>query len=168
MAAPVFSTGDVPTAQQVNDWFVNVLFKRKTLAETISSSATLQNDDDLFVTVAATAVYEISLELQVLAQPSNDFKMSFTGPAGYAMDYAARGPITTAAGLADTYSISGTTGDVLSFGGIASNDLVVSLHGLVVTSGTSGTLQLQWAQLTSGASGTTLQPGSFISLRRVA
>lgn len=168
MAKPVFSTGDVPTATQFNDWLVNVLFARKTVDETVSSTTTLQNDDDLFVSVAANAIYHMVFELQVLAQTTNDIKFGFTGPAGYAVEYTARGPTLTAAGLADVYTISGTTGDVLTFGGIAANDLCVSISGLLITSGTSGTFQLQWAQNTSGASGTTLRPGSFMSLRRVS
>lgn len=168
MAAPIINTGDTPPASQINDWFINVKFARKTADETISSSTTLQNDDDLFVTVAANAVYEFSLELQVLAQPTNDFKLGFTGPAGYSMEYTARGPTTAAAANTDTYTVTGTATDVPAFGGLAGQDLGVSLRGLVITSGTAGTLQLQWAQNASGASGTTVRIGSYLSLRRVA
>lgn len=168
MAKPVFVTDDVPTPAQVNDWFVNVLFARKAGDETISSTTTLQNDDDLFVSVAASATYHVVVELRGTSQPGDDIKVGFTGPAGYTFVGAVRGPTTTAAALADTYTSEFTTGVALAFGGIASNNLGISYQGVLVTSGTAGTLQVQWAQNSSSASGTTMRANSFMSLRRVA
>jgi hypothetical protein len=168
MAVPIFSTGDVPTATQVNDWFVNILFARKTSDETISSSTTLHNDTQLFVSVKANAVYHVILELRELAQPADDFKIGFTGPAGYAFTGGVRGPEGNATTLLNTYTSEILSGTPLAFGGIASNNLVISIQGLLITSGTAGTFQLQWAQNASSASGTTLKANSFMLLRQVA
>lgn len=169
MAAPVFSTGDVPTAAQVNTWFVNILFARKTADETISSSTTLQNDDHLFVSVAANTVYDVTLEMRELSQPGDDFKLGFTMPASATFTGALRGPATSATGFsgAETQSIE-FTGGPLAIGGVAGVNLPISVRGLLITAGTAGTLQIQWAQNSSSASGTTVKANSYLLLRQVA
>jgi hypothetical protein len=167
MAAPVYVTGNVPSAAEVNSWFVNILFARKTANETINSQATFQDDDHLFVSVEANAIYHVIIELREASQTTDDFKLQFTGPAGFSFAGNARGPNTTAAALQDIYATEYVSG-TLAFGGIGGNNLAVSIQGLLITSGTAGTFRLQWAQNTSGASGTTVLANSFMLLRRVS
>lgn len=168
MAAPVISTGDIPPASTWNTWFVNILFARKTADESLASSTTLQDDDHLFVSVEASATYHAVIECHDLAQPAVGMKIGFTGPAGYSFVGNANGPSTGTTSLQDRYGLEIVSGTPLSFGGVASNNIPISIQGLVITSGTAGTFRLQWAQSTSNASGTTMKAGSFMLLRRVA
>lgn len=169
MAAPVISTGDIPPASTWNSWFVNILFARKTADETIASTTTLQDDNDLFVSVEANAIYHVIVSLKELSQPGDDFKTGWTGPAGYGFNGEARGPSGAAAALTDLVAADvGTGSHGIQFGGIASFNLPVRIEGILTTSGTAGTFRLQWAQFSSSASGTTVKAGSFMVLRRVS
>jgi hypothetical protein len=169
MAAPVYVTGNVPSAAEVNSWFVNVLFARKTADETITSNATLQDDNDLFVTVEANAIYHTLVLVKEVSQTTDDFKTGFTGPAGYSFSGEARAPLGNAAGNAEVGAWEiGAGAHGIAFGGVAGFNLPVHLEGILITSGTAGTFRLQWAQASASASGTTVRAGSFMLLRRVS
>jgi hypothetical protein len=169
MAAPVFNTNDVPDANQVNSWFVNVLFARKTADETITSNATLQDDNDLFVTVEANAIYHTLVLVKEVSQATDDFKTGFTGPSGYSFSGEARAPRGDAAGNAEVGGWDiGAGAHGIAFGGAAGFNLPVHLEGILITAGTAGTFRLQWAQSSASASGTTVRAGSFMILRRVS
>lgn len=168
MAKPVFSTGDVPTASQFNDWLVNILFARKTADETVTSTTTLQDDDHLFVSVAANAVYHAIIVVREVSQTAAAFKCGFTGPAGYSFAGNALGEGVSAASLGDVLSVEAVSGTNMAFGGIPGNNLPLTIQGLVITAGTAGTFRFQWAQNTSNAGGTTVKANSFMLLRQVA
>jgi hypothetical protein len=170
MAAPVFSAGDVPTALQVNSWFVNAQFARKTANESVSSSIALQDDDHLFVTVEANAAYHVTLVLFVASQTANDFRFNFSGPSGFAFNYIANGQeLAAGAGLYkdDTCFVGDATADQ-PIGGMGGITAPGHIEGVLTTGGSAGTFRLRWAQWVSGASGTTLLTNSFMTARRVA
>lgn len=170
MAVPVYVTDDVPTADEINDWFVNVRWKRKTANTDRVSTTTFADDPDLSVTVDANEVYEIRCTLLVhsSSQVAGDFKMKFTGPAGatlLATAYGYDAAATTnngvvAAGL--TLNTSGSFGIV----SIVEPWNPVQVNGVLVTSVTAGLFTLQWAQNTTSATVTRLQAHSFLRLER--
>src|SRR4051812_11958614 len=100
MAAPVFSTGDVPTATQFNEFLVNIRWARKSANLDRSSTTTFADDPDLTLSVLANAVYEVRCSLLVhsASQAAGDFKMKFTAPAGAVL-------LATASG----YDVAATT-----------------------------------------------------------
>lgn len=168
MAIPVFATNDVPSAAQVNDWFVNNIYARKASNESLSSNITLQNDDDLFFPVAALAAYHVSMFLFVASQTAADAKVDFTGPSGFAFKYIIHTQQTGAAAYADDQVFPGAAGTAAGIGGLGGvGSAAVHIEGLVTTAGTSGTFRLQWAQNVSNAAGTTVEAGSFLVARRV-
>jgi hypothetical protein len=167
MAAPVFATNDVPTAAQVNDWFVNVNFARKSTQEDLASSTTLQNDDQLFVTVAASAVYRVTANLIYRAQTAGDIKIGWTAPGAAVFNYTAQGLDTTATGYTNDQAAAFVLAATPIFGGVGASDTPILIEGLLVTS-SGGTFQLQWAQGTSNAGSTSMMTGSFLDLRRLA
>jgi hypothetical protein len=170
VAAPIFVTGDVPTASQVNSWFVNTTWARKPNNTDRASTTTFTDDPDLFVNVAANAVYEIRCSLLIHSSniAAGDFKMKFTAPTGAVMlatlfgyDAAA----TTNNGIVGaglTLNTSGSLGAV----SIAEPWNPAQVSGTLVTSASAGLFTLQWAQNTSSATVTRLQQHSFISLTR--
>jgi hypothetical protein len=168
MAAPVFVTNDVPSADQVNEWMVNIHFVRKTATETVSSTTTLQNDDDLFLSVAASAIYEVRMMLKIASQATDDLKVGFTGPAGYSFDWIGLGGDPALSGFANDQTGLFTTGATPIFAGMGGTNAPLMILGLLVVSSTAGTFQLQWAQGTLGASGTSLLANSYMRLERVS
>jgi hypothetical protein len=148
------------------------LFARKTATESVTSSNTLQDDDELFVDVEADSVYVVEGVLQYDAGTGGDLKFSFTAPSGATLDWAA----TVAPTAATTATAPGTmnfNGSDLSTtygaGGIgAGSRLSATFTGLLITDATAGTLQLQWAQFASNGTATRVFAGSFLHLRKVA
>ena len=73
---------------------------------------------------------------------------------------------TTAVGGGDDVIVAGTTAP--GAGGVGSGtDVALIWEGLLITAGTSGTLRLQWAQLASFATGTSVLAGSKLILQRI-
>jgi hypothetical protein len=134
---------------------------RKTVDETVNNSATLQNDDELFVAVEASLTYDFEAEIFYNSGTTPDFKFGWTFPAGLTMTYsvyAAGGAVFLG------YSEIQTSVPVIDGQGAA---VAALLKGTVIVFSTAGTLQLQWAQNTANASNTVVAAGSYIRLRRI-
>jgi hypothetical protein len=143
---------------------VRPVIARKTVDETISSSSTLQNDDELFVSVTANAVYSARLHLPYQSNATPGFKYGFTFPSGTTLPLWSFEGITTVPAF--TYGVA-TNGGVSGLGGTAANQ-ALDAWGLVIVSSTAGTLQVQWAQNTLNASNTIVRAGAFLELIRLA
>src|SRR5262245_12496724 len=169
MAIPTWVSGQVLTASDVNSWFVP-LAKIKSGTESVTSSTTLQNDDDLFVTVTATGTYRVELLLMYDASTAADLKVGFTGPAGAVLVGNASGLEIGATGSTNDF-IGNITGisDTVNFGGLgAGSTLSAVITGTLRTTGTGGTFQLQWAQVASGGTATRVFADSHMTLWRIS
>lgn len=123
----------------------------KTVTQNIINSVALTNDAELFVPLpAANTVYAVEGIIYYVASTTGDIKFSFTMPAG---------ATATLGGLVLATTAGGATGDitagaiglpgvgVISAGGAGAGAAVVaSLEATVLVAGTTGNLQLQWAQ----------------------
>lgn len=149
----------------------------KTADETVTSNATLQNDDHLVLPAVANAVYTFELDLYMTdtADFVGDFKMSFTCPTGATFDMHGAGAHTT--DLASGSSANGewigklaTTSAAanLTFGCGNTAITGVRVYGRLVMGVNAGNFQMQWAQNASDTSGTTLKAGSYMIMTRVA
>lgn len=176
-ALPTLAAGTEPTAAQ---WQTLLpLFARKASDQSVTSSTTLVNDNDLLVSVAASAVYELSLLLIGInagGSSAGDLKYAFTQPTGSSCSYAQAGPhvnwppavatdfeIEWAARSADTGSPTTTTAI-----GLTTTAFGVHIKGILVVGANAGTFRLQWAQNSSNASSSTLKAGSYMRLQQVA
>jgi hypothetical protein len=148
-----------------------VLWARKGSDESVTSSATLQNDDSLVVQLEALAAYEFTVVLAWTGNVTGDIKFAFTFPSGGSCYWTASGPSDGDAGYGSTGASRYTanwgsaSGTSTSFSGSTST-LGMIIQGVVVTSSTAGNLQLQWAQATSNGTATVVKAGSFISATR--
>lgn len=152
--------------------FLQPLHVRKTSDESVTSSSTLQDDNELSLTVVASATYEVSSLILYTSGTSEDFKFDFQGPSGAVFDYAVNSGDTTdndqftlvnygSAGLGTAVS---TNGDATP-----SNVHTVYPYGLLRTSVTAGTFKFRFAQNSSGAgTAATCKAGSFLTARRIA
>lgn len=145
------------------------LFARKTGTEPITSNTTLQNDDHLFVSVAASTVYEMSMMLKYDGAAAGDLKIGWSAPAGATLDFTAAALGAAAALYTDDQTFVGDLASTPTFGALgASTNCGLLAHGLLAVGGTAGTFRLTWAQGTSSGTATRLFAGSYLCLRRVA
>lgn len=146
-------------------------FARKTATETVTSSTTLQDDDELFVSVEANSVYMVEALLCYDGATAGDFKFAFTLPSGATLNYGHMGTATTIAAATgntvDNRQIIET--DTLAAGAAgAGTILALPIWGILIISSTAGTMRLQWAQFASSATPTRMFAPSFLHLRKVA
>lgn len=139
---------------------------RKTATESVTSSATLQDDDELFVSVEANTVYTVVGVLFYDGATAGDMKISWTGPSGYSFDYQHTGPATGLAGTSGDIDYRQITeADTLGVGcNGAGTTLAIHITGILIVSSTAGTFQLQWAQFASSATATRVFAPSFLDL----
>jgi hypothetical protein len=170
LALKTFVDGEVLQAADVNLYLKNTIFAYKTATETVVSSTTLQDDNDLTVSVAASSVYVLDAMLKYDSSTTSDLKISWVGPAGATLSWTATVLIEAAASQQDVQMLPGAALGASSVLGVASagGTTYAFIRGLLVVAGTAGTFKLQWAQQTSGGTNTNMLADSYIFLRRVS
>ncbi|MGH7585384.1 MAG: hypothetical protein ACREMH_03975 [Gemmatimonadales bacterium] len=152
---------------------------RKTADESVTDSTTLQNDNHLSFSIAASEAWSFQVFLAVNASTDGrDIKIGFTVPSGATVRWGAIGPTTGVSIMTDvrgnfaSQSGSATGSCCTANFGVPLDDsgaleTVIMIKGTVVNGSTAGTLQLQWAQATAGAgtSTTVLADSWLIGLR---
>lgn len=142
---------------------------RKTADETVTSSATLQNDNHLVLTAAANKVYigEAVLLANSAANAAGDIIVGFSFPASTTFFFGGIGPHNGIASgsqadgewIARTAVTSGTTNTPY---GLSTSALTINVPFIAITSSTAGNLQLMWAQQASNANLTRVFTGSYM------
>ena len=137
-----------------------VQYIRKTADETVNNSTTVQNDNDLKITVAASEIWAIYLFILHNSSAVADFKIGFSDPGGGAtLRWAAVSGSTPVAlnAIASTENIAG-----------AGADRKVDYAGVYVGGTAAGTLNFQWAQQTAEVSDTKVLANSYILAFKLA
>jgi hypothetical protein len=159
--------------QAINDLSAYVV---KNTTETVTSSATLQDDDELFAALNVTgAVYEMTSGIifgAAAAASVNGFKMTFTAPAGATLNWVPHIKVDSDGTNAATtiWQTGLSLGQTVSAGGAGavSTTLMAAPKGILTVGATTGNLLLRWSQSTSHATGSKVYAGSYIALRRLA
>lgn len=140
----------------------------KAADESVTSSTTLQNDDALLVSVAASATYLFYcyLDYEGGTGGSSDLKFSWSVPTSATLRFSLIGTDASNNTLTATTK-SESTSYTLRSAGAATLQAAVMIGTLVVSS-TAGTLQLQWAQNTSSGTATKVHAQSFLALWRIS
>ena len=134
---------------------------RKSADQTVTSSTTLVNDSQLKFAVGASETYIFQAWLYTYAADGTpDIKVTFTGPAGSTVFWSSSQVIFNAGGATTLTVVSpgATTADLF----VDANLRAIQLYGTILNSTTAGDVQLQWAQNTSSANGTSVKAGSSI------
>lgn len=142
----------------------NVLIARKTADETKNSDATLANDTDMQVTVAANTTYLFEGALFFNSNSSPDIQFGINIPSGrvdVGQHTVQSATNTTKTAIFHTVDASAQT--------MATNgtDFISVLSGTVEIAGTGGTVAMMWSQQTSNAADTIMYEGSFIKLTEI-
>ncbi len=134
---------------------------RKTADENVTNSTTLQNDDHLFVAMAANDVWEFEAVVYFTSTSNTpDFKATFTVPTGATIRWYAEFRETdggTATGALINASATTTAYDMTG-----NQSAVMRARGVVINGANAGNLQMQWAQNASSGTAMTVQSGSFL------
>lgn len=151
----LFQSGD-----PVYPGLLRPLWAYKPLDEPLTNSASVQDDDDLFVAMAAGAVYDLRLRAFINGNATPDFKFGWSYPAGTTIAWAvvdAQAGTTMGKLIQTDFVAIPTTG---------ANQLVTA-EGTVTVGATPGNLRFRWAQNGANVAVTTVQAGSTLRLDRV-
>lgn len=160
--------GDVPASQLGNVAIgdaLDIQVAYKSANESVTSSGTLQNDDNLLFAIGANQVWQWEALILFSADDAADIFMAFTWPAGATAKWMGLGLVPTATppvGDAKATYASGS-GSALTF---AEEAIVVK--GLIINGANAGNVQFQWAQNISSATPTTVLSCSYLKAVRVS
>ena len=127
----------------------------KKVDEIVNNSATLQDDDELKVTLRASKVYSGVATIFLVSNATADFKYDFSVPTG-STGLRNDGPLS-ASSPATASSITGLT--VLT---TPSGNLVIAIHFTIATSTTAGDITFRWSQDIATAIDTKVLKGSSL------
>jgi len=137
----------------------------KSSNQTVNNSSTLQNDNDLFIAISASTVYNLELVIFGQQKVANASMIcSFTAPSGVTLNCS-----NHYSDVDGTFYNANTTTLALvsSWSGVNDNQLHVCT-GILIVGSTAGTLQLQWAQSTARSGNTIFLKGSYLKLTKVS
>lgn len=149
------ATDRAVTPANLASYTPQVITVKKSSDETINSSTTLQNDDDLSFSIGANEIWSVTWFIAYTSGTTPDFKCNFSMPSGCA----------SLSAKYDTLS-SYTTGDITAPGsGFLGVQLIKSIF---TNSSNAGSVTFQWAQQTSDAGDTIVHEESHLIATRIA
>lgn len=135
----------------------------KTGDESVTSSTTMQDDDDLKFTVSANEKWHIRLILRMsAANVTPDIKITWTVPSGAVGRWWQVSDLVASTAL--PFTAIGLVSNISS--NLDTTERTQVYEGYVVIGGTAGTVQLQWAQTVSDAGAVTVHEESHLIVTR--
>lgn len=134
---------------------------RKVADESVVSSATLQDDNDLQFAIAANEVWCFEIYVNVLGGTSSDFKCAIQVPSGATLRWSGLGGESV---IDHQTEITSDATTVWPTSGLTDPTQAASIFikGTVVNAGNSGSVKFRWAQNASNATATIVKAGSYI------
>lgn len=155
------SAGAAPIIGSQGNHVDSGLFAVKASDEEVTNSDTLQDDNDLTVTLAANATYRITAAIWVISASSTPgWKYDWVESDGTWVNLRADGSNEISRGYES--ASSGALTLVLTI------PEMVTFEFIVVTAGAGGAFKLQWAQNVSNATATVVKKGSWMNALRLA
>jgi hypothetical protein len=138
----------------------------KSVGQTVTSSTTLQDDNELTFDIDANEVWVIRYVLfPVSDSPDPDIKAALGVPAGAVGNMTMFGadlPATTVSSPLRSQVRINDFANQLNTGVTDASDRPSYFDAAVINGANSGAITLRWAQNTSNANGVTLSAGSFL------
>ena len=155
----------LPTFQSIHSGFTLPLqVVRKVTTETVASSTTLQNDDELTFSVAANTKYLMVGTVLLFGASANDIKFDLSLPAAASANITYMGPNSATADV----TVSNTTfrsvgnGTAVTIGCDGANQFLCWIIADITIGANAGSALLQWAQASSGATASEVRAGSSL------
>jgi hypothetical protein len=145
------------------DWVI------KPSDESVVSSITVQNDDHLFLSLAANTQYWFETFIIYDGHLDGGFRLNWTIPASAAIHWTHGGLRASAGTSVGEVSRTAFTDTVnpAQIGCVTGSVTTVVGEGRITTAGTAGTMRARWAQLTSHATATRVLTGSALLVTRL-
>ena len=147
---------------------MNVIAVRKTADESVTTSTTLQDDDELTFAIAASEEWVVNFDLFAAAAfGTTGLKVAVTVPSGATLNY-------DFAAIDDAGSVdmdgTSTSGSAITFASADFAGTIAKVSGIlwVLNSTNAGSVTLQFAQATSSGTAVTLLSGSSLKAIRMA
>jgi hypothetical protein len=170
-----------PNIPMVSDGQSTVIVKQVT--ETVTSSTSLQDDDEFNFSLPANGLYEIEAVLYVaVGSTTSDVKTLWVLGGGSSWKIGNASSIRAGIGMG-TDATSSTNAETvhtaaLGMGSYPTTAFAYGTHTstwstciiekhIVNVTGSAGTCKLQWAQNTSNANGTSLNAGSYVKITKL-
>ena len=145
----------------------------KAADQSVTSSTTLVDDDDLAFPIKASEVWAAEFNLFYNGAIGGDLKVAFTVPAGATGNWSITGPaVAQSSGVLENTMQNGakldTFGTAIAVGasGTGQATELAVIKVLVVNSTTAGAVTLQWAQNASDGDPTTIKKNSYLVARK--
>lgn len=138
--------------------------KRKTVSESVTKSAVLQDDDELKFQLVAGKTYIVEGVLFASAGKNvPDLRIAFTAPNGsdMAIGYLTDAVLQNGGGVLTQSNTSSRR-----IQAPASSSIPVVIKGTIVA-GSGGELKLRWAQFTSNTNPMTITKGSYLAIQEI-
>lgn len=158
------------TAAGVGD-LLDWQFVRKTADESVTSSATLQNDDHLLLAIGANQTWIYEWVLFATGNSAGDLAINITKPAGATLLGGLHGPALNSPGADGDMTTDARALDDASVDrkiGTTSITQISVIRAIVINGANAGNVTLQWCQVASNGAATTLFTNSYMVGRRVA
>lgn len=145
---------------------------KKSSDEGIASTTTLQDDNDLFVAnLESNSIYSIKTFIAAYGTTAADIKIAWSlgGSAALYGGRHALGPAASSTNNLDTNMVSGirSIGASNPYGIEPSIFSSIQENFMIQTTGSTGSIQLRWAQNASSATRTTVTDASYIIYHRI-
>lgn len=165
---PAWAAGSKITSSNLN--LGEPVWSYKTTDQSLTSNTTMQNDNDLFLTLAANGTYFFDAYIvyaQNVVNGSGDIKSQWTVPPGANLYVTSFG--TSGASSLTTYDVTAMPAQTARvWPANLGTAMAAEPRGYVQTGVASGALQFQWAQNTSSATALFVKAGSWLRMWRVA
>lgn len=167
LAVIVTASGSISSISKDQDVLTGAyMYVRKTAAESVASSTTLQDDDHLTIALQP-GIYRFTFILEATWAASVGMKVSLACDATNAQVNAAVIFSNSSGSTPSGWGYLTTFAGTISHETYAGSNAPVLIEG-ALTLADAGTFNLQWAQATSSATNTTIEDGSRLFVERIA
>jgi hypothetical protein len=168
MAFKIFSVNETFTSSDANTYLAQQIIAIKTSTESVTSSITVQDDNELSMTLNANSNYWLDGLIIIDGAAAGDFRLQFVVPSG-TIRWLGDGPDSSAAATTEIVDRNWKAGSLTTIiGTVASGtSTVLPVSGIIRTAASGGTFKLQWAQGTSSATATRVFLDSFLRVTRM-
>ena len=142
----------------------------KNVNESVTSSITLQDDDELFVNIGPNEEWIVEFSLDFInSLSSTGVHTAITIPSGALMNASGIGISSGQNGghSGGSQTISGNTIVLFNAVDLTGSQATIKLNVWVLNGSTSGAITLQWAQGTLNGTALTLRRGSYLMATKI-
>ncbi|HEY9418128.1 MAG TPA: hypothetical protein VIQ30_25490 [Pseudonocardia sp.] len=151
-------------------------FVRKTADEAVTSNATVQWDEDLTFTAAASTRYLVEVTLWVSVAGGNsttDFRAGWSMPTGANATFGGIGPDPaiasgSAVGSGNWGAQVGASTATLTYGLYTAGTTMITIKGMVTNGANTGTVRFAWSQANSSVNAVTVLANSYMKINKVS